>query len=265
VRFPRAGGPERQLFYRAGTDQPDTASTAARVWFTSDFEAEAGLAVSAGLGTASGPILAGTPEALNLLFDTAEQVGQDRDIFLATWTGSELVGASPAPMPFNPLDSDLRSDYSVAVASSVQRAWWMSAREGLPTLVTAAIAGVAGSEVPVDVFVRTATGQSCPIGAEDATPWVTADGSLLLFRSLTYEASCSPSGASGIQLYAAALNPANGQPSGPAVSVSTHNGSSAQSVETDPSLSSDSCWLYFASNREADDGSSFLLYRAPRR
>jgi len=99
--------------------------------------------------------------------------------------------------------------------------------------------------------------KTCPRTGDDATPWVTSAGTLLLFRNESLDDTCNPIG--GFDLYAVPLS-STGLPTAAGVALSALN-TSGMSAETDPSLSQDSCWIYYASDGGTAD---FDLYRAAR-
>jgi hypothetical protein len=94
---------------------------------------------------------------------------------------------------------------------------------------------------------------------------VTADGTLLVFRSLPMDAECQPVDGAATDLYLAALQPSTGLPLAPAVAREEANDTGGESTETDPSFSPDLCTLYFASDGGDAGGFDFRLFRAARR
>jgi hypothetical protein len=145
----------------------------------------------------------------------------------------------------------------------------MTTRADLPgesiKLVTAELAGDAAAVVEVPLAIPTSEGGSCPRAGNDATAWVTSNGDLMLFRGFPVDASCSPTDSDATDLYAVILNPMTGQPPAGrvAVAMTDVNRSTGNSTETDPSLSNDLCFLYFAS----DSGTGvfeFDVFRAAR-
>lgn len=91
----------------------------------------------------------------------------------------------------------------------------------------------------------------------DLTPWVTTDGSLLVFSTTRLAPGCG-AGAQKRDIYSVLLQASSGQPPAAALPMKDVN-SAADDV--DPSFSSDMCDLYFSSNRDGQ----FAVYRAHRR
>jgi hypothetical protein len=261
-RFPRAASAGTDLFYRSGADG------ATQIWYAATPVVGVGVALSESARIDSAPLLAPGVVQQNFFFDRLEIATNLRHIWVATWSGSQLSVAATAPAPFNAASA---SDFSVAVAPAagpdgapkVARAYWMSTRAGGTTaaLVWSNMVGVAPTApAALDVKLQAGAG-TCPLLADDVTPWVNTAGTLLLFRSESVDDSCMPNDMGAFDLYAAPLSADTGLTSAPAVALSALNNTGGMSTETDPSLSQDSCTIYFAS----DNGTkSLALYRAAR-
>lgn len=261
ARFPRAGAASSDLFYR---------SEGAGLRYTSDASTSPGSSLTATDVTDSAPLLvdsalAGLSEGVDLVFDRAVP-GSPRALYLARWSDG-LAEPELAPAPFN---SGL-GDYSMAVArrpvdDAPVRAFWMSARNAsdeapAPELLTAEASADAEAEA---VTLRLGAGK-CEVadseaGAEpDLTPWVSADGRMLVFSTTKLEPDCSVSNQKK-DLYAMMLRPDTGQPLD-ATSATPLMDVNSRADDTDPSFSADLCDLYFASNRDG----KYAIYRARRR
>jgi len=120
---------------------------------------------------------------------------------------------------------------------------------------------VSGSAAPQAVTLSLLPNvNGCNRRGSDATPWVTPDGLLLLFRSIEIDAACATQVDSS-DLWYARLDD-QGQPLGPATAITDVN--MAAWDDSDPTLSPDLCWLYYAT----DQGPPTFEYdvrRAPRR
>ena len=160
------------------------------------------------------------------------------------------------PPPFNTDNTTPSSNYSIAVAATSQRAWWMTTRAGPAQLVTAPLAP-GSQQVPIDIPLD--SGPGCKRQGADATPWSPPNGAFLLFAALEHDASCAAPG-SARDLYVIVVN-SNGQPALPAA-FQLQDLNTPTSDDTDPSMSPDLCWLYFAST--AGDA-EYDVFRAPRR
>lgn len=105
--------------------------------------------------------------------------------------------------------------------------------------------GILGSDATalLDLSVPARGGGACLRGGSDATPWVTRDGHLLLFRAPAFDADCEAIAAEGSDLYVVPLAVADGMPLGDAVALESVNLSGND--PTDPSFAPDLCTLYF--------------------
>jgi hypothetical protein len=260
-RFPRVGATDMSLFYRAGAPGSE------RIWQTADYTAGYGNPIAGSNGIDSGPLFLGSNQP-NFWFDRVE--GSSRHIVSASVSGGTLENLALAPTPLNPSSAG-SSDYSVAIAaapggSGVPRAFWMTTRSGdRARLVTALLTG---ADVPVSdvaLNIENAAGSLCGRPGDDATPWVTPGGDLLLFRAFPMDENCNPSDGDATDLYASILDPTTGQPPplGAAIPLADVNRSTGNSTETDPSLSPDLCALYFASD-SGQGAFDFDIFRANR-
>jgi hypothetical protein len=256
-RFPRPAGAGSDLFYRSGND------SAPALWYAPTPISGVGHALFTVMdsGTDSGPLFAPkfSPTNGNFYFDRADPMTRVRQIWSATWASGKL--SSPMPVPELNGQND---DFSVAIADSARRAYWMSSRNqaGAPQLIWAKFGAGATTPAVLDLKVKVGVSAECPARlGSDATPWVNADGSLLLFRSLSLDDKCAANDGSATDLFAAPLS-STGTPLAAAVPLSSLNNTGGNSSETDPALAQDSCTLYFASdNGHAGD---FDLYSAAR-
>lgn len=267
-RYPRAASAGADLFYRAG------AAGLERLWYAATPESGVGKQISASSASTAGaagfddsaPLLAPGVLAQNFFFDHTDTTTNVRHVMLATWSGGALSAAVPAPPPLN----DAGSDFSVAVAPGVARAYWMSTRNGgtaAQLLSASMIDGTVTAPVVVDLKIQAGTGD-CPWtgGApssreDDATPWVNSAGTLLLFRSQSVDDMCQSNDSGAFDLFAAPLSKDTGMPTAAGIPLAALNRTGGGSTQTDPSLSPDSCSIYFASDNGTADPD---LYRAAR-
>jgi hypothetical protein len=173
---------------------------------------------------------------------------------VGNWSGIALSGVTGAPAPLN----GSASDYSIAVATSVARAYWMSTRNGgteAQLLWAEMLDGTASMPAVLDLKVQ-AGSANCARTGDDATPWVNPAGTLLLFSNPPVDAKCAAGDPSAPDLYAVPLSKETGLPTTAAVPLTTLNTLGGSS---DPSLSNDACKIYFASV-----GSDAALYEADR-
>lgn len=177
-----------------------------------------------------------------------------------TWDGMLLSNEMTLGSPLSPGGFDT---FSIAVAQSTNRYYWMSTRDGPLTLRTGVLG--TGNQDLVNLEIPARDGGTCPRGDDDATPWVSANGTLLLFSAAPVDASCTRIDGGAADLYAAALSASSGMPLTPAVALATVNRTMDGSVETDPAFTPDLCQLYFASDGGETGGRDFRLYRALRR
>jgi len=251
--FPRTGGSDSALFYSSGHP------ASGHLYFTPDFNAGAGQHVSGQSAPPEfGPLYLENSGGLDfdLLFTRTPQDTSSM-IMAADWNeaSSTFSGAMPVPGPVN---DDFSNDYSVAFAPGTTRLWWMSDRGGTPALYTSVLNDLTSPEQTVTLDIPGSAGASCVAAHPDLTPWVTPDGTLMLFSAEAVDGQCATD--STTDLYAVPLD-ASGEPAvSPALALNDVN--LPGSHETTPSLSADRCWLYFAS----DSGTgTFSIYRAARR
>lgn len=270
-RFPRIGATSTDLLYRFD---------GVGIRYTTDSSTSAGSSIAATDPQDSAPLLLREPLAsgggadaprLNFFFDRGGDVG--RNLRVGEWNDG-LQSSEDAPMPLN---SGL-GDFSIAVAlhpgpGAPARAFWMTNRPSTsmavqgPHLVTALLETNTTVE---DVELMLSAGQkSCPLFTPpgppvegeaidpDLSPWVTADGSLLVFSTTRVDADCAAASQKK-DIYTVLLQASSGRPPAAALPMKDVN-SAADDV--DPSFSSDMCDLYFASNRDGQ----FAVYRAHRR
>ncbi|HWZ91635.1 MAG TPA: hypothetical protein VNW92_22390 [Polyangiaceae bacterium] len=254
ARFPRTGSGASDLFYRTGAD------SAGRIWYAPNPVSGPGSALStlSATGTAdSGPLLAAGVLQQNFFFDHLD-ASMQRHIMVANWASGALTTPSAAPAPLN----GTASDFSIAIAPGVARAYWMSTRNAKATadLLWVDVNGATTTPAVLDLEVQ-AGAKSCPRLGDDATPWVNSAGTLLLFRSESIDDNCAPNDSGAFDLYAAPLSKDTGLAAAPAVPLSALNNTGSVSTETDPSFSSDACYIYFASNNGT---ANFDAYRAAR-
>jgi hypothetical protein len=255
LRFPRVGDSRTSLFFTL------VAPSRSELWYVEDPVASASRTVgSAQTASRSGLFyVEGGAFEFSALFD--ELVGETRGVMTASWDGSELTNVLPAGVPFGLPGVD---DYSVALAAETGRVYFMSTREGSAALYTGVLGSTSATPVTLQVPAQSGGG-TCARSGEDATPWVTEDGTLLVFRSPPMDAECEPVDGSATDLYVAALQSTTGMPLAPAVALTGVNVTAGASTETDPSFSPDLCVLYFASDGGSADGFDFKLFRAHRR
>jgi hypothetical protein len=252
LRFPRTGDTPSSLFYRAGSDG------SAHLFYTANAATLGSPVGNNAVPEESGPLFVGAlGRSFNVIYDQTSDEG--RIMRAATWSNGSLTGETDLPAPLSPGGHD---DYSAAAATTLGRLFWMSTRDDSPLLRTGVIDTGDGDDVlDIEVPKRSGSGTCLRVG-DDATPWVTPEGHRMFFRSFPLGDTCQPLDASTTDLFVVPLEPGSGIPSLPAVALESLNG--VGTTETDPSLSADSCWIYFASDREAP-GSDFKLYRAARR
>ncbi|HEX3854948.1 MAG TPA: hypothetical protein VHW01_28495 [Polyangiaceae bacterium] len=250
-RFPRAASAGTDLFYRAGLDGKPS------IWYAATPSSGVGRALFAALGADSGPLFApnfSPPQ--NFFFDRVNAMTGVREIMYATWANGVL---SDTPKPAITTINGGTGDFSVAIAADVRRAYWMRTSAKGADLVWAMFGSNATMPAVLNLDVQVSVGKKCARLGDDATPWVNAAGTLLLFRSESMDDSCQPSDSDAFDLFATPLGK-DGLPLTPGTPLANLN-SVGMSSETDPSLSQDSCTIYFASDGGKGD---FDLYRAAR-
>ncbi len=256
LRFPRQGGPAASLFYTVATAQRS------ELWYSADVLGQA----SAPIGDAQDPsrlalLYLDNPGSLS--FDAVFGEATDAQLVVrsASWDGSTLGNVASLSSPLSPGGFDT---YSVAVASSTRRAYWMSTRDGGPSLRTGTFGSGNDDVLDVTLLARDGT-TTCPRTGDDATPWVTPSGNLMLLRAPALDSGCLPVDGAATDLYAVALDASTGRPLTPAAPLGDVNQTSDESSESDPSFSRDLCDLVFVSDGGAAEGHDFRLFRAHRR
>jgi hypothetical protein len=254
LRFPRVGDSRDSFFFTL------VAPGRSELWYVDDPTASASFTLGdAQTLSRSGLFyVEGASLGFTVLFDERRSGG--RVVMTAAWNGSALTDLQTLGPPFGAFGSE---DYSVALAAETNRVYFMTTRNDSPELHTSVLGEIDSQVVTLDVPVP--GGGTCPRSEDDATPWVTEDGSLLVFRALPLDANCQPIDGTAPDLYAAALQPATGLPLTPAVRLAGANVTTGDSTETDPSFSPDLCTLYFSSDGGSAAGFDFRLFRAPRR
>jgi hypothetical protein len=252
-RFPRAASAGTDLFYRAGLDGKPS------IWYAATPVSGIGRALFAAIGSDSGPLFApnfSPPQ--NFFFDRVDSTTGLRQIMYGTWANgvlSDTPKAAPAPI------NGATGDFSVAIAADVHRAYWMRARDKTTfDLVWGTFGTNAIMPAVLNLEVQVGAGKQCARLGDDATPWVNAAGTLLLFRSESMDDACQPNDSGAYDLFASPLGK-DGLPLTPGTPLSNLNNTGGMSNETDASLSQDSCTVYFASDGGKGD---FDLYRAAR-
>lgn len=251
-RFPRLADANGGLFYVVGDAGKES------LWYAPTPVSGIGAQVSQTGRFESGPLFAPGFADQNFFFDRRDLTTGKRKLMMANWSGVDLSPGSAVLVPA-PLNADA-DDYSVAIAPQARRAYWMSTRSGQPELLwTAMSAGTANPPAVLDLSVK-AGATTCPRLGDDATPWVNLDGTVLLFRSQSVNENCESNDSGAYDLFAVPISK-TGIAAGTAITLSSLNQIGGVSTETDPSLSLDSCFIYFASNNASRD---FDLYRAAR-
>jgi hypothetical protein len=249
-RFPRPAVLGSALFYVSGS------ADSSRIFYVASPVSGSGSAVTPATQVESGPLLAKDFVDQDLFFDR-KQAGE-RKLHMALWTPpNTLTNEALMPEPINAPGFD---DYSVAISPKTGRVYWMSTRNGAPELLWQDTS-MSDPPPPAALELNVKAGSAeCPRDGEDATPWVDLAGSLLMFRNPSLNAKCEPNDSGATDLFAVELS-ADGTPHVAASPLSSLNQTGGMSSETDPSLSNDSCTIYFAT----DNGSgNFDLYKAPR-
>ena len=246
-RFPRPANASA-LFYTSG------AADSSKIWYAPTPVSGVGAPVTGALKFESGPLF--VPQFMadkNLLFDRTEATKR-RKLVVASWSGSVVTNDQLLALPYNVAGSD---DYSIAASVETQHVYWMSTRNGKPQLLAYAAADAAATLTVLDLKISA----NCSRTGDDATPWVNAKGTLLLFRSTSVDDNCAPSDSGANDLYAVALD-SSGNPAQVAVPLTALNTVGGGSDQTDPAFAPDYCAIYYAS----DNGTgNYDVYRAARK
>jgi hypothetical protein len=256
-RFARSGGTGSALFYVSG------AADSAKIMYTAAPISSAGSPVSSAGQVESAPLwvtgFREEDEAQNLFFDRRQADG--RKLVMALWTAAVLTNEALVPEPINVDNSD---DYSIAISADTGHVYWMSTRNGEAELLWHPTR-VSAPPVPAVLELKIKAGAAeCPRAGEDATPWVNAAGTLLLFSNPSLYDDCRANDSGARDLFAAPLDK-DGLPLAAATALASLNTTGGTSTETDPSFSPDACNIYFASDSDSDGGrGDFDLYKAQR-
>lgn len=257
LRFPRVAGPDGSaLVYVAANNTMTPAGR--QIWFAPNPDSGFGARASDSSWSASGPLFVQfdyvKSTTSHFLYDKVDTTGSGARDLYATELGSGTVQSSGSlGGPFNSAQG--ADDYSIAVAPDVHRAWWMSDRGNSGRQLLTFSWDPLGTPQSVNLFDQ----NDCQRAGDDATPWVTPDGSVLLYSATRLDAGCHPANSSRRVLYWIKLDKTTGRPAFGTRGQPLLESDGADA--TDPSLSRDLCTLYYA----ADDGKGFKLYRAPRR
>lgn len=249
-RFARPAGTGSALFYVSG------ALDNSKLFYAASPLSSMGTPVTVSVLPESGVLFVGGFSDQNLFFDRRQTDG--RKLRMALWSASAVLTKDALVRePINTADSD---DYSIAISPNTGHVYWMSTRNGAPELLLEATS-VTPLPPPavLDLKIKAGSAQ-CARSGEDATPWVNIDGTVLLFRNPSLDDSCEPNDSGATDLFAAPLN-SDGTPKAAATALASLNTVGGGSTETDPTLSSDACTIYFATDNGTAD---YDLYKASR-
>jgi hypothetical protein len=264
-RFPRPTHNPGELFFRTGAynergllwQAPDMTTTTGITQF--------GSPVDVATESASGPLemldtITGVGN-FNFFFDRTSDSGAKRDLYGAARNGgTNVTNVTRLSAPINSALAAItpHNNWSIAMAPEPQRVWWMTNRNdaGGSELVTVST----GNLVATLVTINLAETSGCVRTGFDATPWVTLDGIFMFFRSIEIDPTTCTLTNDVHDLFVVRLND-QGQPAANAVLLDAP--SFPDEDETDPALSPDRCWLYFASDGGAPDY-EYDVYRSPR-
>jgi len=250
-RFARPAGTGSQLFYVSGP------ADKAKILYAASPVSGVGVQLTLGTEVESGPLLAsGFAEKKNLFFDRRQTGG--RKLMMVNWSPPDvLADEALVPEPINLPDVD---DYSIAISPDTGHVYWMSTRNGRPELLWQPTRMSDPPEPSVFELKVKAGKAECARSGEDATPWVNLAGTLLLFSNPSVNDRCEANDSGASDLFAAPLNE-DGTAKSAATALASLNNTGGMSRETDASLSTDSCTIYFASDNGTGD---FDLYKAQR-
>ncbi len=264
LRFPRVASTNGKLMVYVASNNT-MKPPGHRIWGTASIDTSPGAAVSDVNVSASAPLSVQfdyvSGATTDFLFDAVETPKTStglRNLYGTTSTSGQLPTPAPLTAPFNAVGAD---DYSIAVAADASRAWWMSDRGSSGRQLITFGWDPNSAPQPVALSVQSDAQDVCPRAGTDATPWATPDGKVLLFSATRLGTGCHPADSGKRDIYWINLDVKTGRPAFGAVGQPLLSGSQTGVDLTDPSLSPDSCTLYYA----ADDGSGFKLYRASRR
>lgn len=208
----------------------------------------------------SAPLYLANGAALNGLVDTTI-VSLDTPVLLfnSTRQGTEAIyaanleGAKDVALVALPPS---KSDEQIAVAVSQPRFFWVSDNTTQPGLVTWTPAMTAPEHVDIELD------NGCSIATLEGLtgPWVSSDGTLLLFGAVYPEPStCTLKPGSPQLIFYARLDGSTGKQAAGNQARQIFPGS--VKVDATPSLSADLCTLYFS---RVDASADVLLYKAER-
>jgi hypothetical protein len=261
-RFPRIGATGTDLIYQ---------SSGVGLRYTTDSSTSAGESVAHTVPDDRAPLLLSVnvgslPEAavkpFNFVFDRLLE-GERRALYFGEWNNG-LLWAEQAPDPYNTLGT---SNFGLAVAvqptpGGAARAYWMTDRLQQEQLPLALMTAPLTLDTAAERVVLNIGDPECPASPEDLTPWITPDGTTLLFSHTRLDAGCAPQAPGHKDLHAVLIAPATGQPANTATAAAVPlSDVNSPANEVDPSFSADFCDLYFASDRDGENA----LYRAHRR
>src|SRR6478735_5462850 len=248
-RFARPAAAGSALFYVSG------AADSSKILYAASPLSGVGTPVTAPMQVESGPLLVDFA-GHNLFFDRRQPGG--RKLRMAVWTAPALLTNDVlVPEPINSVGSD---DYSIAISPNTGHVYWMSTRNGSAELLVQATS-MTPPPAPAVLELKVKAGTAeCARSGDDATPWVNLAGTLLLFSNPSLNENCEANDSGASDLFAAPLDK-DGAPLAAATALASLNHTGGVSRETDPSLSSDACYIYFASDNGMED---FDLYKAQR-
>lgn len=228
------------------------------IWVTGDLSTSAGAAASSVSDGSGAPLLSEPPgsgplSTYNFFFDTGIPNTLNREIIGATIDNNgSTTAAAVLPAPIN----GSGSNYSFALAAQAGRAWWEGTRAGAFQVFTAGVlAGASPNAVQISLTTAPA---NCPLDILDVSPWASPDGKLLLFDSSEHYVDCNDKYTPLDMFYALPDKEGKVSKMAEQIDIDLQNINDSQ-----PSLSPDMCWLYFASDRNG--AKTLRLYRAHRR
>jgi hypothetical protein len=255
LRYPRGFGAGSALFFTL------LAAGGSELWFTEDPDAEPSFRLGdAGLPARSGLVpLSHGGATTDVVFDAV--MDGRRTARSALFDGATLTNDAALGSPLSPGGF---YTYSLAVARETNRYYWMSTRDG-PVELRTGVLGTGNEDVVMLEVPSRSAATACPREGDDATPWVSTSGELMLFSAAPMDDQCAAIDGGATDLYAALLSPASGMPLAAAVALTAVNRTLDASTQTDPSFTPDLCRLYFATDGGQAGGHDFRLFRADRR
>jgi hypothetical protein len=169
----------------------------------------------------------------------SRQVGDDIEIRIADGIDGALSTTFPGV-----LNSGV-SDFHPAIAykPATQRAWWTQTRLVGQELVTGLVTAPLGNVGVSAALVPLPLENGCHARTPDVAPWVTPDGSLLLFHAEYQDQANCDLNIDGVHVFWTTLDPAGQIPQGGEAKEILGLGA-VQPVA--PSLSPDMCTLYYS-------------------